>query len=430
MYQSANLRVAHVFYSDGRSSEVDKSQVNALQILDDPATVFISDSLTPPVVRAFSVLITSPRRERWYGYLKERDAARLIFPVFSWEEIQRMQAACFPHVEGGEDGVAERYARWGGIPRYVLAKTDTDSQMFLESALSRPDYQQLSNLFGTQELESEAVASHRLLHLKTAGELDPSLLPSDLNFYNLARMELGSSHIADRVYQQISSAADNQLQALLASHLRNESVSKLYGDVFERFARDALQAGGTFRVRRLQSDGKGSDSDLRIEPSASPVSSFRQVQELVGTASDRILQPRSKGFCAIDFIFQGRRPANATINQQHILILRSKGKPPGGLFPVADALEITRPVEFFWVVPEVDFREWTKPLRLYYDGQPAPQMAEQVKQYALAIPFKLHPSSRPRTPSLVSALQPVRRFSSAAVPLATSLLAGLAVLVR
>ncbi len=53
--------------------------------------------------------------------------------------MAEMQETCFPAVDGGLDGTAERFARWGGIPRYVLAKTENDSQKRLEAALTKPE---------------------------------------------------------------------------------------------------------------------------------------------------------------------------------------------------------------------------------------------------------------------------------------------------
>lgn len=150
-----------------------RTSFRVLGLLDDSATVFISDSLTPKCVNAFTVRITSPNRARWSDFEKELDCRLLYFPVFSWDEILQLQQSCFRDVEGGAEGAADRYARWGGIPRYVLGKTCESDQMKLESAMSKPDYRQLADLLGQVELKSDAVVSHRLLHLKVRGELGP-----------------------------------------------------------------------------------------------------------------------------------------------------------------------------------------------------------------------------------------------------------------
>ncbi len=228
VYHSAKLVTAWIFFSNGSVEEVENiyASYTVRQLLQEYSTVFISDSITPKCVPAFTVLIASPRRERWFEYQKETDCARLFFPVFSWKEIVQLQAACFPRVAGGEEGMAKRYSRWGGIPRYVLAKTAIDDQKQLESALSKPDYSVLADCLGDVELESESAASHRLLHLKVRGEFEPTLDPSNTFFYELARTEFGSSYIADKVCEAIMASADSKLRSLLSLSPRPASVAE------------------------------------------------------------------------------------------------------------------------------------------------------------------------------------------------------------
>jgi hypothetical protein len=131
-----------------------------------------------------------------------------------------------------------------------------------------------------------------------------------------------------------------------------EAYRYRYGDVFERFALKSLQAGGVFSLRRLQLDDNGVESELMLEPSRLPLRTFQKASELDGVTTDRMLQPRSKSFCAVDFVFQGGRPANATVNKEHKLILHSMHNPSTGLFAVVDALKKPRPIDFYWIVVE------------------------------------------------------------------------------
>ena len=393
VYQSAKMRKALVFEGSGRAFTVRKKNVEDLDLLDNFSTVFISDSITPPCVHAFTVLITSPKLERWAEFYKEPDCERLFFPVYSWKEIVALQKGCFPSLAGGLEGVAARHARWGGIPRYVLAKPSERAQRRLEAALTKPDYGQLADILGKEELESEVAVSHRLLHLKVRGELEAGLEADNIDFYDLARTELGSSFIADKVCEALMASADNQLRGLLSLSPRPPSAAKLYGEVFERAALKALAAGGTFRIRTLQPDGLGAESDL-VLPAASPsVAGFRTVEELEqlasGAAANRLLRPTSKSFCAVDFILQGKRPANATVDRSHGLILKGRRNTPSGLLPVAEALGLCKPVAFFWIVPEADFVDWKKPQRLLVKGAAETKKPSAVVQYVLAVPFEV-----------------------------------------
>jgi hypothetical protein len=343
-------------------------------------------------VHAFTILITSPNRERWSEFNRESDCARLFFPVFSWEEIQQLQEGCFP----GVTGVIERFLVWGGIPRYVLAKLGKDDQNQIYAALTSPDYRLLAECLDKKEMESDAATSHRLLHLKVRGEFDSSLKTTSSEFYELCRTELGSTFIADKVCEALMASADNQLRSLLALSPRSPSAAKLYGEVFERYSLKTLAAGGTFRIRLLQPDGRGAETDLELPSAVPPVAGFRTVEELKELnakpgAASRLLRPTSKSFCAVDFILQGKRLANATVNRSHGLIVEGSSNTPSGLLPVAEAMGLVAPVPFYWIVPEADFNDWKRPQSLMMKGgaDNSKKTVSMVEQYALAVPFEV-----------------------------------------
>ena len=100
-----------------------------------------------------------------------------------------------------EVGVQQRYEKWGGIPRYVLGKLDKDSQELLARATTRIYVDALLRDLDKGEIESDAAVSHRLVHLKPAGErADGSFSdPHSADSYLFARSELGSTHIVEAV---------------------------------------------------------------------------------------------------------------------------------------------------------------------------------------------------------------------------------------
>jgi hypothetical protein len=106
----------------------------ARQVLAKPETVLICDSMIPPVYPAFTLLVTSPRKDRWHEFNKEMDCTMLFFPVFTLDEIRACRDKCFPGVD--DAGMLSRFARWGGIPRYVLAKLKAADQQQLEDAVN------------------------------------------------------------------------------------------------------------------------------------------------------------------------------------------------------------------------------------------------------------------------------------------------------
>ena len=140
----------------------------------------------------------------------------------------------------------------------------------------------------------------------------------------------------------------------------------------------------------VQGDGKGVECDLSLPPATLPVAGFTTMAELSALAAApaaavRVLRPISKSLCSVDFIPQGKRPANATVNKSHALILTGV-KLDTGLLPVAEAMGLDKPVAFFWVVPEEDFSAWKKPRPLQIEGKaPGADDAQTVVQYALAV---------------------------------------------
>jgi hypothetical protein len=234
VYQSRQLQDAWVFHADGRVQSFEPGVVFGLGVLHDPATVFISDSLEPPSVEAFTLLITAPRRKRWKEFRKNDDATRLFFPVFSADEIDDMRRTCYPQRAAAE--VADRYSRWGGLPRYALGQIDEDSQREIISALTLVDLDALVDVLGAGEIESDAGVSHRLMHMKPRGEVQPGLSPRTFEYYALAHTEIGTRFIAEHIYAAMKLQASDRLHNLLALPTANASIAKFYGDVYESHA--------------------------------------------------------------------------------------------------------------------------------------------------------------------------------------------------
>ena len=240
VYMSDKHIDSWVFHTNGEVQPFMAENIKLVPALRNPATVFIADSIEggPPAVEAFTIVLSSPKRSRWKELHKADDAIRLFFPVYSWIEIQELCAVGFPpSVNNTPACVRARYVRWGGIPRYVLAKLDSDSQRMLDSALTSLDLDSVAVFLGKNELESDKGISHRLLHLKTRGETvtvaedgetEVALLPSALEFYELARTELASDYTADIVYLALRQHASDKLRAMLDGPPLNPSIATFF----------------------------------------------------------------------------------------------------------------------------------------------------------------------------------------------------------
>ncbi len=142
--------------------------------LANPLTVYIVDNDVPLVTDAFTVLITSPRRDLWYQYNKSPGVSMLCFPTFSLEETLRLRDAAFASTpDCNDDAVRERYALWGGVPRYVLLKLDVVNQSSIADACNNLTLDQLITLFKAGTLEAATSSIHRVVHFRCRGEVQP-----------------------------------------------------------------------------------------------------------------------------------------------------------------------------------------------------------------------------------------------------------------
>ena len=294
--------------------------------------------------------LITPDRKKWYEYSKQ-DCNVLCFPVFTEDEIQSMCKSCFPKLanEKAEAEVKERYDKWGGIPRLVLHKIDSADQNRLQQTLENQSVLDLVHRLRFEGLEVDV--SHRFLHLKTraevAGVSDSELTPLDSQYYEYHLTAIASMYVMRHLYTQIKDTFKANLRlALQAETHPPANIAHLYGTIFEEDARFILSKGGTFPMRKLQKNGNGDETNL-VLPATSffPYRGFESLQELKATCdSGTFLYPRSKSFCAVDFILAGKMPANATINLEHGLKwTNSSGDSDTGLSAVVKALELPMP---------------------------------------------------------------------------------------
>ena len=359
----------------------------------DPNTVLICDSVQPPVCAAFTLLVTSPKKDIWYSFAKSPGCRRLFFPVFSADEIEAMRAACYPTVDD-VDGVLERYERWGGVPRYVLGNLDNESQDMLESAIKGAT---LEALLAAMESESvEAEVSHRLVHFKVRGELEEyaEADPRDPDFYRSARAELASAYVVRRLHERALEKDAQRLAYFLTNTDEHPAAAALRGNLFEAHALRLLSGGGVYEVRHLS----GPHAPIMVPPLPPAVERwFRYVSEVGGLPpAERdalLLRPKSKGFAAIDAVLQGCVFANTTYNVKHAIAL--VGKARRGLTATLDAfgLGTEGTITFCWVVPHDVFSRFLVPAPFTEAGKQLSAMevaghrvAGRISQYVLCLP--------------------------------------------
>jgi hypothetical protein len=183
IYVSSKTEDAWVFRANATGDGHDvvpfkKADLESQPELKNARTVLIADSICPPQVRAFTIMITSPKRARWKDFFAAQPCAKLAFDVFSWEEMMQMRDSCYPKMPIAE--LKAGYARAGGIPRMVFAYKADDSEQELKAALTKLTVPLLAYALLSAEVESDE-HSHRLLHMVPQGRQPGSTLsPSEL----------------------------------------------------------------------------------------------------------------------------------------------------------------------------------------------------------------------------------------------------------
>lgn len=240
VYVSDKVKNGYIFHANGRVEAFVRTHLldAADAVMDDPNTLLIfdgdGDSLIrgqgrPPVCNATTVLVTSPQRAR-YSEFKKVDVAHFVFPTFSRKEMDDMLESCFPHLHDPASRVCvwERFERWGGIPLYVLALLRPSDQGELDSALTAINVDRLADFLSAKDIEDESAVSHRLLHLKPAGQTVDGLEGGDTeSAYALDRTEFGSEFIAEKVYAAILRSRSVKVLALLAQPTKGTPLAKL-----------------------------------------------------------------------------------------------------------------------------------------------------------------------------------------------------------
>ena len=158
VYTSDKVEYSFIMHSDGRIEVFDKSLLvlRAKGTMADARTLLICDGIQPLVASALTVLITSPKRERYREFFKLVDCRMMTFPVFFRHEIKEILDTCFPHLEPQEALVWSLFEKWGGIVRYVLVKLDVESQLELDDALTGINLEELFFHHGARAIESDS----------------------------------------------------------------------------------------------------------------------------------------------------------------------------------------------------------------------------------------------------------------------------------
>lgn len=368
-----------------------------LNELADPRTLYISDSLRPDMVKAFTIMITSPRRDRYLEFSKAKPVKMLVFPPFSRAEIDAMHRTCFPDVPA--DLVRDNFALAGGIPRAVFTCSHDEVIADIKAAATGVDLEQMIvEMESNAIIESPEKRSHRFVHMLPAGVVDadggdpPS--PKTDAFYKPARLVLASNAVAKFAYEKAERSSKLRLHKLLAEPPSSPLRAAIYQAMYE----GAVLSELTMPVK-LRCWHAHSRTISTLELKETEIAYFSDVADLAKQfAADptRLFVPDSKTFTAIDAVLPGGLLAQVTISLSHDVKIAGRGtRSREGLVPVHQALQPTAAtndvIDLYWILPQQRFDELVLsntasfPIIVPDEVKAAPQLAElkQLEREAL-----------------------------------------------
>ena len=116
---------------------------------------------------------------------------------------------------------------------------DEEAQLSLDSAIDTCSWDNISRCI--KDPDSAQDASHKLVHVRATGG----------PLHNSKVTRLASKYVLGKVYEKAGGARAEHLRDLLMSTLGGASVNSAAGQVFELFAHDAIQQGGSFKASTL-----------------------------------------------------------------------------------------------------------------------------------------------------------------------------------
>jgi hypothetical protein len=236
----AALKGGFAVFKGGKAFKTSADGLPLLDDMGDATALYISDSLPPAASGgAFRLLITSPKKVNWSGFVKSPEVQQLVLPVFNEQEMLELRTVAFGNKAGcSEPEVKERFKLWGGIARSVLTYgPDAAQQARLRTVARSLKIDTLENaLAGTTALDGVGGSDyvHRLLELVPCGALDTSRIPtSDPEYYRFHHAQLITDHVVSLVANALADADDAELYRFLHRSTTDPAVATLRGKLYE-----------------------------------------------------------------------------------------------------------------------------------------------------------------------------------------------------
>jgi hypothetical protein len=263
-------------------------------------------------------------------------------PTWTLDEIMKCRLHIFnDRSDNSEEAVTNRFSRWGGIPRYVLQKTDKEDQSLLPKALAECSISELVS--SISNLSSAHKASHCLLHMTV------------LDDYTEGPVRFASQWVEEQAISKYLQSKQQEVHDFMAASGGEPTVAAFRGKLWERHAHCKLQIGGLFSCRNLSDEGD--EFEIELPQCGRSVSIWDHTQ--IANLEDANLEDavyawgRSKTFPAVDAVIQPNKLFQITVSTNHQINVK-------GLNNASKAMRASPHVRLYFVVPPDIFSSYRK----------------------------------------------------------------------
>lgn len=123
LFDKRSFKVPIVFEKERAFRVFDQRELNSY--LGKTNVWYICDAKEPSEVHAKTILVSSLRKQHYKEFDKYTGTTIRYMPVWSWEEIETCRNNIFNDLE--VTNVKDLFLKWGGIPRFTLAKAQDKS---------------------------------------------------------------------------------------------------------------------------------------------------------------------------------------------------------------------------------------------------------------------------------------------------------------
>ena len=308
-----------------------------------------SDLHILPYKKCTFILSTSPRREMLNDFKKPPRPQVFYMPLWTETELKTI-APCFPSAINWLD----RFKILGGVPRHVLEDTKDLPIPIHEAACNQCDLKECTKIIGLNStITDKSKIVHSLVHVTSESPYTESSVcyASDVALDIIVRNKLVDVKL--KIRQLLASCEGNPLSAALC------------GYIFEPYAIELLERGGTFNCRELV---HGNNRNKPDETTLVIPSSIKTVVEKVDKeqTDNQLYVPKTTNFTAIDAWIPGIGAFQMTVGKKHDI----KGRAKEDLAMLGQGAN-----KLFWVLPPLYYHSFTK------------KNPQEIEQHAILIPY-------------------------------------------